>query len=271
MVNRVGPTFVTRLVDETGRDATDIARAYTVVRESFDLRDLWTAIEDLDLQVPAQTQIGLIHDAGRLVEWGTLWLLRRGSIPLDVSAAVDELKPAVERLRESLDELLPEEDREELLRRAGVYGEKGVPRELGLRVAGLEPLGAAFDVTRIARGRRHGVEDVGRIYFHLGSRFQLEWLRTRAQQMAEEGPWAKAAVDGLVEHFFAYQRELTRSVLENGDAESGDEDVLERWLRTRRSPVSRIDRILSELREVATPELSMLMVVDHQMRLLLEE
>ena len=39
MVNRVGPTFVTEMADKTGAGPGDIARAYTVSRDAFALRD----------------------------------------------------------------------------------------------------------------------------------------------------------------------------------------------------------------------------------------
>ena len=52
MINRAGTTFVHRAMEETGVDIGQIARAYAVVRQVFDLPPLWAAIEALDNQVP---------------------------------------------------------------------------------------------------------------------------------------------------------------------------------------------------------------------------
>ena len=41
IVNRTGPTFVSETSDGTGMGSADIARAYLIVRDSFDLRQLW--------------------------------------------------------------------------------------------------------------------------------------------------------------------------------------------------------------------------------------
>ena len=60
MVNRVGPTFATEMADRTGAGPGDIARAYTVSRDAFALRVLWTGIESLDNKVPAATQYEMI-------------------------------------------------------------------------------------------------------------------------------------------------------------------------------------------------------------------
>ena len=53
IVNRMGPTFVARTQEDTGADAATVARAYTVAREVFDMRELWRAIEQLDNRIPA--------------------------------------------------------------------------------------------------------------------------------------------------------------------------------------------------------------------------
>src|SRR5205085_7178970 len=45
MINRVRPTFVMQMSEETGKPGSDVARAFAVVRESFDLRTMWADIE----------------------------------------------------------------------------------------------------------------------------------------------------------------------------------------------------------------------------------
>jgi glutamate dehydrogenase len=52
MINRSGTTFVHRAIEETSAEASEITRAYSVVREVFQLPELWAAIEMLDNVVP---------------------------------------------------------------------------------------------------------------------------------------------------------------------------------------------------------------------------
>ena len=73
MINRVGPTFVSEMQNRTGMTTPEIARAYTIVREAFGLRDLWEAIEALDNKVPAEAQINMLRETGRTLERMTLF------------------------------------------------------------------------------------------------------------------------------------------------------------------------------------------------------
>ncbi len=51
LVNRMGPVFAIRAQEDTGAEVAAIARAYTIAREIFAMRDLWAAIESLDNRV----------------------------------------------------------------------------------------------------------------------------------------------------------------------------------------------------------------------------
>ena len=106
MVNRVGPTFVTEMADKTGAGPGDIARAYTVSRDAFALRALWTGIEALDNKVPAATQYEMIAATQGLMNRTIPWFLINAPQPLDLGAEAANYTPGVEELTASLDKVI---------------------------------------------------------------------------------------------------------------------------------------------------------------------
>ena len=60
VVDRAGITFVFRLREDTGASSADIARAYAIAREVFDMPRLWADVEALDLEVDASAQIEML-------------------------------------------------------------------------------------------------------------------------------------------------------------------------------------------------------------------
>ena len=68
LVNRAGITFVSDLKARTGRSAPEIARAYLIVREIFELPGLWAEIEALDNVVPARVQTEMLLEIAAIVE-----------------------------------------------------------------------------------------------------------------------------------------------------------------------------------------------------------
>ncbi|HLB85435.1 MAG TPA: NAD-glutamate dehydrogenase domain-containing protein, partial [Steroidobacteraceae bacterium] len=93
IVNRMGPNFVARTQQDTGADAATVARAYTVAREVFDVRDLWRAIEQLDNRVPATVQYAMMHDTVALLRQVSHWLIQRHRRELGIEAQVERLRP----------------------------------------------------------------------------------------------------------------------------------------------------------------------------------
>jgi glutamate dehydrogenase len=266
MVNRVGPSFLTEMMAETGAEPADVARAYTVVREAFDLRSLWAEIEALDYRVPAEAQLRMMVAAGRMVERVTLWLLRNIEAPLDISACTTEFRPAVEVLAERLEEVLTRSELQDLRRREKAFLKEGVPQELARRVASLQDLAAACDVWTIARRSGRPVEEVGRIYFGLGDRFGLAWLRDVASRLTADGRWQKAAVAAVVDDLFHLQGELTRQVLATVQGDGGARKTIEAWAAERRGAVARSEEVLREVRTAKSPDLAMVMVANDQLR-----
>jgi glutamate dehydrogenase len=102
MINRVGPTFVSRLKGELGASAADVVRAYMATREVFGLVGLWREIEALDNRIADAVQTELIQESGRLVQRGTLWFLRHRPWLVDLQATLAHFSPGVAALAEGL-------------------------------------------------------------------------------------------------------------------------------------------------------------------------
>ena len=60
IVNRVGLTFIHEVHEKTGMPADDIARAFIIAREIFEIPALWHQIESLDNQVAADVQQSML-------------------------------------------------------------------------------------------------------------------------------------------------------------------------------------------------------------------
>jgi glutamate dehydrogenase len=262
IVNRAGIAFVNELKLETGRPASDVARAYAVTRDAFQLRPLWSAIDDLDNKVPAPVQYDMLLAAGRLAERSTLWFLRSG-LPLDdVQARLDAFAPGIELLAARLAEILPEPERASLQRRTEKLAGAGVPAALAEQVARLDFLVSAVDIVRLQKSTALDVIEVGRVYFHAGARFGFDRLRAAARRLKAETPYQKMAVAALVDDFFQLQSEVSSRVVKDGGA-------VEAWAASRGRTLAPLDAALGDLLATPEPDLAMLTVAARQMRTLL--
>jgi glutamate dehydrogenase len=270
MVNRAGSTFANRLREETGASPPDIARAYTVAREVFDVRRLWKDLATLDNVVPAKVQLELQAEGRKMIERSALWFLRNRRQPLDIAATVAHFAPGIASLAQELPKLLALGDSEALDRLAGRFIAAGVPAELATRVASLDALFSGLNVVEVATTCGETVEAVAGVYFALGHRVDLQWLRDQIANLPDETHWQTLAQGALRDDLYSEQRELTAQVLKPGTEDRDANALIDAWLEENRASMARANAILADLKEADTLDIAMLSVALREIRNLSE-
>jgi glutamate dehydrogenase len=269
LVNRAGTTFVFRLSEETGATGPDIARAFTVAREVFDLRSLWEEIEALDGRIAAQTQLAMLLKARVLLERATRWLLRNCARPLDVAAASSQFGPGAAALAAAIGDVLCAADREASRSTAEELIGAGVPPALADRVGHLESILPALDLVDVAAATGLSFDEVTGVYFAIDDRLELHSLRDHIAALPREERWEALARRALWEDLQSEHRALTADVLR----ESEDGPVAERvgtWMAHNAPAVDRCAQILAEVMAGDTPDLATLSVAVREIRNLIE-
>ncbi len=273
LVNRVGATFVHSLEELTAAGPADIARAYVVARAAFDLRPIWRSIEELDNKVPAKLQVEMIDEVATLAERMTIWFLENLNKPISIEDAISQYSAGISELIARMPEIVAEDDYNVMAVRTATLAAEHVPEELAGRIAGLEVLPAAGDIVRIATSSGVPVVDCGRMYFAIGARLGIDWLRHAARRVNTETDWEAMAVTAIVDESYNHQSELTTRVLDmagsgelNQRAASG---LIEMWLDGHDGAVSRSHQLIDEMRAEDQVDLAMLTVANAQLRSLI--
>jgi glutamate dehydrogenase len=264
-----GTTFVFRLHEETGASSADIARAYTIAREIFQMRPNWWEIEKLDNRVAADVQIQMLLEGRRVIERAARWLLRKRRRPLDIAETVAYFGPGAAELYETLPQLLASDDAEPILHRAESFEQAGVPSPLARRVAGLSTMFATLDIVEIADEADASLADVARVHFQLGSQLYLHWLRDRAVELPRDDRWKALARAALRDDLYGLHRELTNEVLRDTSA-GGDVDTrVDRWISANPA-AERCLQTLADIRVGRVYDLTTLPVAVREVRNLLQ-
>ena len=272
VINRVGATFVHTLQAQTGRQTSDIARAYIVARDAFGLRPEWRAIEALDNRVAAQTQGRMALALEQLVERSTVWFLRNGSSPLDIAVTIERFSKGIGELSDNVAEIVTDSEREAIAGRVRQLVADNVPSELAERIGALDVMASACDIVGAAEAGGVPVRDAGRVYFGLGARLGIDWLRQAARQVRVESTWQQLAVNAIVDDAYGHQVSMTSDVLDIAGSGELTEDtaaeMIETWVGGRSGAVERSAALIEELRSATEVDLAMLTVANRELRAL---
>ncbi len=266
VVNRAGSTFIFRLQEETGASPADIARAFTVAREVFAQQSIWSQIESLDNAVDAKIQAEMLLEARKLVERAARWFIRNRPQPLDMAEAVRYFSTGVAAIAAMLGEHLPAGSRRAVESRAKPWIKAGVPEDLARTVAGFNELLAALDIVSVSTYRRVDVSEVADVYYSLGARLNLQWLRDQINALPRHDRWQTLGRDALRDDLYTQQRGMASDIMRGGSADTPPLERVDAWLEANILATERCRRLMNDLRAREPVDFTMLSVALREIR-----
>ena len=268
MVNRAGITFVFRLGEETGSDAEDIARAYTVAREIYKMESLWADVESLDNKVTAHDQTYMLLESRRLVERAARWLLRHRPQPLEVAANIEHFAAGVEEVENLMGEFLVSSSLRQLKTATNKLTRAGVPDPLAQRVSKFTELYSALDIVEVASSVGLSIEEVGAVYFKLGDALELHWLRDQIVGLPRDNRWQALARDALRDDLYSQEAALTAVCLRSDRGATGAKSRIDAWMLENRVALARCQQVLGDLKAGGSADFAMMSVAMREIRAL---
>jgi glutamate dehydrogenase len=259
MVNRVGATFVHRLMEATGATPPQIVRAYLLAREVFGLVQTWQAIEALDNVVSDEVQSQMLVELGRRTARATTWFLRSRRLVEPMDRTVERFRPAARQMLEFIAGApvgaawrVPIAERQQALEA------NRVPASLALEVAAAETALAALDITEVADGAERPLPEVASSYFAVGELLGLARLRGQVSALPGDGYWQGMAKSAMADDLAGLQRQITADALKAGGAAS--------WETAQSTAIGRARKMLAEFGDNRQADLAMLSVALRELR-----
>jgi glutamate dehydrogenase len=248
LVDRAGTTFAFRLAEETGAPTSMLARAYAVAREVFEMRPFWESVEALDNEIDAHKQLEMLIDGRRLVERGSRWLVRAKREEIDIEETIERFRPGAEKLARALPHVLDGEDRQTFEKRENELRQANVSKELARKIAGMPFLPSVFDIVEVAGATDRELDDVIALYFRVGARLELNWLRDRIVELPRDNRWQALTRAALRDDLYRVHRALTQQVLEATDGGADGDDAIDHWAEGNEPALNRCLAMISDIK-----------------------
>lgn len=267
LVNRMGPTFVKARIKKTGAKISDIAEAYILVRDAFNLRETWDKIEALDNQVPSQVQLSAMQEICKLTEHTATWFLTRLGRSPEIALDVQKYAANIAKLRKCIPEVATEDLKRTINLRTSTLMNDGLPEELAQQIAIMPALSSACDIINVSVKEDADLIDTARTYFELGERFYIEWLRQKARHIKSDDHWQTEAVDGLIDQLYSCQAGMTKRILRDTGCKAGkNQSLFECWSEDYEEEARQLEPLLGSIRRSGSIDLAMLVIAEQRLR-----
>ncbi|MEX6725527.1 NAD-glutamate dehydrogenase [Parapedomonas caeni] len=247
VVNRGGITVAFELAEETGCGLDQVAAAFVVAREVFDVRGLWRMIDSYDYHIPAAAQTRLHADAAQALRRQMEDILRFGGDGFMPGAIITRLRPAVDRLSGRVFDLLRPEPRAFIDQYRAELAEHGAPDKAAEALLRLNALNGVVGVSLLAGDIGRDEVDVAQAYTRLGERLGLDWAGAAADSLEPVDPWERLLIAGTSHDYERIRVDLIRRLAQGAPATPALA-LVEAWLAEQESRVARVNALVASVR-----------------------
>ncbi len=261
MINRLGLTHPFELAEEEGASLGDIAAAFVIVEQIFDLGALWAAIDATAMSEAARLM--LFEQVAEEVRAQMADLLRNAVAGRTVGDAVTTLSGYVKMLDAATGELIHDEGRAQSSDFARRLTGAGVPDALQARLVHLAELDGAIGIAALSAKAGTDPRALAQAFTAIGAALGLDWAQGTAMRLAPVDPWERLLIAGLARDF----QQMRLEFLAHGATDPGAHVAA--WLSAQAPRVAQFRTLIDRARMVAVPSPAMLAQIAGQARVLL--
>ena len=198
VVNRLGIEGVYRIVDALGVSVASVVKAYTVVRDVFNLHQYWELIESLDNQIDAQVQLEMELRLRQDITQSIDWVLQQFGEDIALNTVATTLSQGVQTL---MTQAMTNQPRtsyfvDYLDEVKLAYPQVAALQSLGINLS-LSP--QILDAIWFANKTQQTVSQVAQVYFKAYELLHIDWLLTQVERLPQDSFWERRAAHALRE------------------------------------------------------------------------
>ncbi|HMB48292.1 MAG TPA: NAD-glutamate dehydrogenase domain-containing protein, partial [Afifellaceae bacterium] len=213
LINRGGPTIIVDTAERVTASSAEIARAYTAVRDSLDMRGLNARIDALDNKVSGAVQLELYQTVQDALRQCLVWYLRFANLDGGLAKAVEHYRKGFASLGAILPDVLPSFIAMRIRDKEARFKAAKVPADLARDVSRLLTLARAADVILVADRNKRKLADTAAAYYGVTERLDFGRIDVLAKQVEATDYYDRLAVEKARDTLSSAQRRLTESVL----------------------------------------------------------
>jgi glutamate dehydrogenase len=247
LVDLMGSSFVERVVRDTGRGASDVARAWLITAGLANARELIERLREAEERLPAPVVGRWYLGLARVMERTVRWILAHveGTEPVAEVVAASAL--GLGRLREAFGDVVSGADRGLYEDLVDELKELGAGEDFARGLITLRFLDQLLEILRVARVCDADPVDSARAFYRMAEVLRLTWLRHTLQSAAGDDRWEQRVVQGLMEDLTRAHHRVTVLLMERVRVGGDVEAEAAALVATHAPEVQRFQDLLQEL------------------------
>jgi len=224
MINRGGPTYISRVTDHTGAKLDTIARAYVVVRDAFRLPQINAEIDALDNKISGKLQLELYSVLQERVISQTIWFVRYGDFSKGLEVEATRYRKAVDMLMQILEKVGPDFLGDRIAADTARFETAGVPSKIARTMGRMPIAGLIPDILYAATTSQMPLNQSVTAFFDITERFRIDRMVQAAREIETSDYYDGLALDRALQSLHRARRDIVVKMLTASTAKSSSKD-----------------------------------------------
>ena len=268
IINRLGIIHPFELAEEEGVDLSQVAASFVAVETLFDLPDMWSSIEDLEM--PEEARIRLLDRLAAATANLMSDVLRTTGGKIEIEDLARDLGSGIRTLAGAADRLIAKASRKQSIALCEEMQETGAPAKLARAVATLFDMDGSTGIAHLAHEAKIDPEELTSAFTKVGETLGLGWAQSTAAMMNPSDIWERPLVSGLARDFQQMRLEFLRRVLRKKSNKKDPHAAVERWAEQNRDAIAQFRTMISRAQNQSPVSPVALAQIASQARNLLE-
>ena len=247
LVDLMGSSFVERVVRDTGRGASDVARAWLITAGLANARELIERLREAEERLPAPVVGRWSLGLARVMERTVRWILAHVDGTEPVAEVVAASAVGLGQLREAFGDVVSGADRALYEDLVDELEELGAGEDFARGLITLRFLDQLLEILRVARVCDADPVDSARAFYRMAEVLRLTWLRHTLLSAAGDDRWEQRVVQGLMEDLTRAHHRVTVLLMERVRVGGDVEAEAAALVATHAPEVQRFQDLLQEL------------------------
>ncbi|MFM7621184.1 MAG: NAD-glutamate dehydrogenase [Alphaproteobacteria bacterium] len=267
IVNKIGISFVNQLAQDSGFAIVDVIHCIIIVCEAFGINNFLSEVEKLDGKIDFKIQAKMFISVNKLIDRSVLWLLRN-QVQGEISSKIIDYKKVINELAIILPDVLAHDSKQSYEKKVIEFTHQEIAKNLTNFLASIDAISSSFDIFEIAQNTKLEIKIIAKIYFAVGTRFALKWLRSSVIKLEIESHWQELSKKTVLEDFYFYQTKIAQDIIKLTPQLTVQEveKIINLWINKYQFLVERYDNFIAELKDDANHDLAMFSVAVNRLK-----
>lgn len=214
IVNHLGGATISSIIYSSSDTVPNIVCAYMIINDIFQLEKLWSQVKQYKNSIKSEIYLEICSELIKVTRRGISWILKYQEILNPIQDVVDVYKKPVLELIKQLPESLTGELKQRFDGKIRYY-KKYINSQMAESISILDSFISVLDIVLISKELEQEKTYLLKLYFIIGDKFYLDWLRKACDKQAIGQYWHNMAIQSIKDDLFEKQRSILYHITYN--------------------------------------------------------